>query len=343
MLKDFSRIKAGLFSSNLPGHDYLFNLCEKTCDLLEKEITDYRPADNKGRAGALLDFTSNPLPTIIVPDIHARPDFIFNILNYKLPKEYINYSDRSIFHALKKGLVRIICVGDALHTEKTINRWQAIQAEFDSGISTGPYMSAEMLEGLNTITALMELKLLFPDLVHFFKGNHENILNKSGNGDFAFGKYADEGYMVKKFMFDFYGDDVLYMISCLEKELPLISVNKDYVISHAEPENVYFLHEFINARENPKIIEDLTWTANGDVKTLTVPKIMKALLKKDNLEGSYYFAGHRPVNGDYSFRQNGLFVQIHNPSKQNIVFIDPNKKINLEESILHLDKKRGKK
>ncbi|MCR4743438.1 MAG: metallophosphoesterase [Treponema sp.] len=343
MLKDFSRIKEGLFSVNLPDHDYFFNLCEKTCDLLEKEITNYRPADNKGRAGGLLDFTKNPLPTVIVPDIHARPDFIFNILNYKLPKEYISYSDRSLFHALKKGLVRIICVGDALHTEKTILRWQAIQAEFDSRIYTGPAMSAEMLEGLNTITALMELKLLFPDLVHFIKGNHENILNKSGNGDYAFRKYADEGNMVKKFMFEIYGDDILYMISCLEKELPLISANKDFVVSHAEPENIYSREEFINVRENPNIIEDLIWTANGDVTHATVPAIMKELLNKENLQDSYYFAGHRPVNGDYLLRQNGLFVQIHNPSKQNIVFIDPNKNINLEESIIHLDKKRGKK
>ena len=46
-----------------------------------------------------------------------------------------------------------------------------------------------------------------------------------------------------------------------------------------------------------------------------------------------YFAGHRPVTGNYYLRQNGYFVQIHNPEKQNIVLVYTNKDINLEEDI----------
>jgi len=345
MLKDFSLVKQRLFATDLPMHTYLFDLCSDVCDILEKEITEYREIDREGAAGSLLDFSKNPLPTIVVPDIHARPDYIYKILNYKLPKELIDYSDRTVFHALKKNLVRIICVGDALHTEKTYARWKSIEVEFNAGVSTGNFMSEEMLEGLNTICGMMMLKKLFPENVHFLKGNHENIMNRTGNGDYGFIKYADEGNMVRKFMFDMYGDDVIYMISCIEKALPLISVNQNFVVSHGEPADYFSKTELINARhiENGKIIKALTWTNNGDSKEGSVSRILKELSGSEDIEDWFYFGGHRPVPEDYLLRQNGKYVQIHNPSKQNIVFIKPDEKIDLEKIIVHLDKAKKNK
>jgi len=342
MLKDFSIVKQQLFAPELPFHTPFFELSEEVCNILEKEITDYRPADKKGNPGALLDFRHNQLPTIIVPDIHARPEFIYKILNYKLDQSIIDYSDKTVFHALKKGLVRIICVGDALHTEKNYHRWSQIQAEFKGGITTGSCMSQEMLEGLNSILALMKLKTLFPENVHFLKGNHENIQNKIGGGDYAFRKYADEGNMVKKFLFDMYGDDVIYMLSCIENALPLICVNKNYLISHAEPKNAYTRDQLINAREESLIVEGLTWTNNDAAVEGSVAGIAKNLLEMEEEENWYYFGGHRPVPENYLLRQNNKYVQFHNPSKQNIIMIMPDEKIELEKVLKNLDKRRRK-
>lgn len=343
MLKDFALLKSQLFSQDLPFHKDLFDCCESVSNLLENEISWYRSTSENGDPGALLDFSNKPLPTIVVPDIHARPDFIYNILKYRLPESIISYSDRSVFHALKKGLVRIICVGDALHTEKKYARWNDIKNEFSKGLTTGPAMTAEMQDGLNTIISLMKLKLLFPEYVHFLKGNHENILNKSGDGDFAFVKYADEGNMVKKFLFDVYGDDVIYLISCIEKALPLISFNKNFVVSHGEPRDFYSKSDLINARANSKIIEGLTWTNNDVAKEGSVEYILKEASCSSNVDDWYYFGGHRPVQNDFLLRQNGKYIQFHNPVKQNILFIKPEEKIELNKIIVHLDKKRKSK
>lgn len=343
MLKDFVIVKNQLFSEDLPFHSVLFEHCEKVSNILENEITSYRPVAKSGEPGSLLDFRNNPLPTIIVPDIHARPDFIYNILKYRLPESIINYSDRSVFHALKKGLIRIICVGDALHTEKTQMRWARIQKEFEQGISTGPEMSAEMQEGLNTILSLMKLKILFPEYFHFLKGNHENILNKTGNGDYGFVKYANEGNMVKKFLFDMYGDDVIYLISCIENSLPLISMNNKFVVSHAEPRDFYSRDTLINARENPKIVEGLTWTNNDAAKEGSVFYILKEAAESTDISNWYYFGGHRPVKENYQFRQEGKYVQFHNPVKQNILFIKPEESIDLDKILINVDKRRKRK
>ena len=323
----------------LPFYDDFFTLLNEASEVLENEKTDaagYRPAASDGGAGGLLDFHKDELPLVVVPDFHARPYFLQNILDYKI------FDDATVFEAISAGRLRLLCVGDILHTERgTRERWMAAEAEFNNEIFTGPAMSSEMQEGLSLWCALMELKKNFPERVHILKGNHENILNETGGGDFSFRKLADEGEMCRCFVQEYYGDDILYLMNCIERSLPLYFFGKRCCVSHAEPIRAFTRQELIDARMYPGVVKGLIWTNNGEADeesaSGTVSNLFMSLKsegKTDVPEGYVSLGGHRPVTGNYKLLQNGAYIQIHNPGKQNIVFVRPERSINIESDIL---------
>ena len=330
-VKNYLKIRNILKKNNLPSHKEIFELTEKVSGILENEKTDYRQQAKDGSCGGLLSFPDDGLSLVVVPDLHARPYFLQNIIDYKI-------DGKSIFELLSESKIRVLCVGDILHTERnTWERWNAVKDEFESGIFTGPAISAEMQEGLSLLDGLLKLKQLFPKYFHILKGNHENIMNVTGGGDYAFRKCADEGQMVKTFVEEYYGDDILYLISCFEHALPLVACVKNCVVSHAEPRFAFTREQIINAKFTDGVIEGLTWTANDEAEEGTASAIIKNLLGSDSDE-CVYLAGHRPVSGNYRLRQNGKFIQIHNPSKQNIAIVQSDKKFNPENDIVEVKK-----
>ena len=59
----------------------------------------------------------------------------------------------------------------------------------------------------------------------------------------------------------------------------------------------------------------------------------------DSLTGNsdaLYFGGHRPIQGNYALRQQGKYVQIHNPDRQNVVLVHKDKNIDLENDIVQV-------
>ena len=337
-------IKKVLQSDSLPDYEYLFDILIQVTSVLDKENTSYRQLASDGETlGGLIEFNDN-LPMIVLPDLHARYDFLQNLLTYKIYKK-ANIPGitkaTSVYQALKKGLINVVCVGDAIHTEKnTVLRWEKAHEDFVNGKKTGKYMCQEMKDCFNTLLCLMLLKIKFPEHFHFLKGNHENITNKSENGDFGFRKYADEGRMVRDFIREYYGDDILYLISCYEDALPLIASSPYCVISHAEPLMAFSKQQLIDARLEAKVVESLTWTRNNQAEDGSVLQIIKNLFadKNWNPKNAIYLAGHRPVENKYNLRQNGLFVQFHNPSEQNIAIIYNNRPFNPEEDIIGVEK-----
>ena len=317
----------------LPSYEILNTLLNQAITALENEKSSYRPVDCKGNPGSLLALNKEK-PAIIVPDIHARPFFVKNILNFNIPAKFKAASKPiPVEKALQDGRAYVVCVGDAFHTEKTGPRWEKIQKEFNSGVVDGDAMVEEMTECLAAFTALLTLKVKYPEYFHFLKGNHENILNVSVNGDFAFCKYADEGSMVKRFISQYYGEDILYLISCYENLLPFAAYGKYYVVTHAEPAKVFTKKQLIDARKYPEVIYSLIWTRNDVVTDSTVVPIMKNLLDKEDVEKALHFGGHRPVIGNYALRQDGKYIQIHNPARQNICVVSSKRKFNPQKDI----------
>ena len=317
----------------LPSYEFISSLVKNACTVLANESENYRPANCVGQPGSLLKLYEEDkrcLPVVIVPDIHARPDFIKNILDCTLPKLKL-----TVMQALEQKKIDLVCVGDAVHTELFSLRWKLISAEFEQGIHTGHYMQDEMIATLSTLCAIMSLKILFPENFHFLKGNHENILNSNLGGDYAFYKYADEGEMVKRFIQEYYDEKLLNLIAQYENLLPLVAYGKNYVVSHAEPADTFTTEQLIDARFEEGVVEALIWTRNGQVKKQTVVPIMNELLGKKSAKKALYYSGHRPVKENYALRQDGKLVQIHNPHKQNIVLVEPDHNFDFEKDIIN--------
>lgn len=334
---DFQPIKKILTSSILPSYDDFFEILNEASEVLDAErgkAFPYRAPASDGKCGSLLDFHEDDLPLVVIPDFHARPYFLLNILEYQL------FEDTTVYEAVAAGRLRLLSVGDILHTERgTRERWGAAHIEFLKEIYTGPSISAEMQEGLSLLCALLKLKKQFPAYVHILKGNHENILNENGGGDFAFRKFVEEGEMCRCFVQEYYGDDILYLMNCVEKGLPLFYFGKRCSVSHAEPMKSFSRQELIDAKQYEDVVRGLIWTNNGEAEEKSARVTVQNLFDARVPKGYLYLGGHRPVQGNYKALQDDFYIQIHNPGKQNIVFVKPDKSINLESDIINVARK----
>lgn len=339
----FEKINSILSSNSLPSYDTFFEILNEASEILEAESGkgfEYRPLAQDGKCGSLLDFHKDGLPLLVIPDFHARPYFLLNILKYQIFDEKADGGAATVFEALASGRLRLLSVGDILHTERgTRERWAAAHIEFLKEIYTGPAISAEMQEGLSLLCALLELKKAFPKYVHILKGNHENILNETGGGDFSFKKFVDEGEMCRCFIQEYYGDDILYLMNCVEKSLPLFYFGKNCAVSHAEPMRAFTKDELINAKKYEDVVRGLIWTNNGEAEEKSARTTVQNLYETSEgciPKGYLYLGGHRPVQGTYKALQDGFYIQIHNPGKQNVVFVGPDKIIDLESDIINV-------
>ena len=89
----FEKLKRLSLAEELPSHDYIAYIADKVVTVLENENTDYRESFSAGKPGGLLDFTKFSLPLVIIPDIHARSDFLQNILSSRSTSLVITYDN----------------------------------------------------------------------------------------------------------------------------------------------------------------------------------------------------------------------------------------------------------
>lgn len=302
--------------------------------------------------GGLLDFRGGSsarggaggancaLPTIVVPDLHARPDFVYNILNYVLPKRKSGLkADIKVAAALEEKKIRVICVGDILHAEgRARERWAKAFAAFEGGVYDSSFMRDEMREGLAALLAVMQAKFLWPENFHCLKGNHENIKNERGEGNFPFRKFAYEGRMVYEFMRLVYGEEILNAVYDFEKALPLAACSDNFFVSHAEPLDFYSKEDLVAAPLGEETVYGLTWTANDEARVGSAAKILSALCQPPAGVEARCVGGHRPVPQKYLARQGGLYIQIHNPEKQNVAVLRPDKTFDPDKDMIDVEK-----
>ncbi len=341
-----SEIREQLYSflneNKLPDHGTLSSLCEYAVSVLENENIYYRPKDKSLKSGGLLDFSSGDfagIPVIVVPDLHARGKFLFDILECSIPGENV-----TVLEMLEAGRVIICCVGDIFHAEgRAKERWKEAYLDYEKFIEddfdfeTSPSMTEEMIENLSLLEMLLLLKTTFPPFFHVLKGNHENILNNGDFGNRPFRKFADEGNMVYSYLECAYDQIIPYIIDLYEKNLPVCAVFTNCVVSHAEPLRAYSREEIINYRKNPDVIFGLTWTPNDASEKKSCEKTMKNLMGRKFAHDAIWFGGHRPILGTYLLRQEGKYIQIHNPNEENIAYVLPDRKFNPETDIFNVE------
>lgn len=306
----------------------------KKLDRVEKILLNEDPLireyGNAGFPGGIITLKKN-IPTIIVPDLHARVYFINNLLKYEI-------NGSSIYALLTMFKIQIVCVGDGFHSERRCReRWLLAGEEHTKGFLKHENIDKEMAECLDLMELIIDLKIEFPENFHFLKGNHENILNELGFGNYPFGKFTFEGQIVKDWIIKFYGKNFIFRYSRFEKLLPLLAVGRNFIISHAEPRHPYNRSLIVDYNNNPHIIYDLTWTGNNEADKDSVERMLENFIDEEYIDNALYFTGHRSINGLYKLRANGRLVQIHNPNRCNIVYIKALGDIDMSSAIINID------
>ena len=312
----------------LPQKEDFLTLIDKTLKTLKSEDSFVRPYDETGVPGALiaLDTDDEAIPTIIVPDLHARVDFFEEILKFPLAQNDEN-PPTTIEEALKQKKAYLLCVGDGLHSEhRGKERWLQAEEMWMQNEPANKYICDEMAEGLSLMTRIMQCKCEYKEYFHFLRGNHENILNQFFCGSMPFRKFASEGEMVKDFMLHVYGETITQKYADFEHSLPLFARGKNFLVSHAEPLRPYSEQELIDGFLDDDLIRGLTWTANDKAQEDSVEIMLKTLLP--HKEDTIYFAGHRTVQGTHRLLRNNKFIQIHNQTEHFISIIHPNTAFN---------------
>jgi hypothetical protein len=311
----------------LPPQDYV-GLLEMANAALENEPPEVRPRDGSGLPGGLV--LLNPeLETLLVPDLHGRTDFLLTVL---LSEEW------DALARMQQGRLQVVCVGDGFHGEaRAYQRWLAAYSEWQTAWQHHAAMDEEMAESLGVMEIVMRVKLAVPESFHFLKGNHENIANEAGGGNYPFVKFVEEGEMVASYVRHFLGADFLQGYYRFEKNLPLLAVGGGFLVSHAEPARAFAREEIVEYRGREDVVAGLTWTDNDHARGGSVSEMLTALLGAEAAAGAFYFGGHRPVRGLYHTRAGGRYVQFHNPARQVVVRIEPGRPIDLARDVVQAD------
>jgi len=267
-------------------------------------------------------------PCVLVPDVHARPDFIESLLLSVFPG-----IEGTLDTALAKGLATLVFLGDIPHAEGELaaRRWnrayERIVRTHDAHAILCPEMDEEMSLSLAALLAVIDVQCRNPSSVFCLKGNHDNMTNAADHGDLPFYKYADEGRMGALWLEMRYGEKIAHLIRRYELSLPVVACGPNFCASHAEPAFPLDKERIISFREHPEVVQALIWTANDEAKPGSVARSLEALLDSGEIaQHSVWFSGHRPVRDNFALRANGQLVQIHNPGLWHVVLLSPNAK-----------------
>ncbi len=294
-------------------------LADAARTVLSTEPAAMRPADSRGLPGGLIRLIPG-LPTIIVPDLHARTAFLLSLFCSPLP------GGGTVRDALGRGELQILCLGDGFHAEaRAVERWKAAHEEYLDGYRNHAAMDQEMSESMALMEMVMLAKLSYPRHFHFLKGNHENILNEEGNGNHPFRKFVLEGEMVLSWLQKFYDASFLAKYAAFENCLPVFALGSRFLASHAEPLQPYTQDQLVDARLRPDVVLGLTWTDNNEADTGSVTTLLARFLPL--VAKPRYFTGHRTVSGLFKERSGGAHLQIHNPDKFVIAWAMPDRDV----------------
>lgn len=275
--------------------------------------------------GGIVELKEN-VPTIVIPDIHARREMLFNILDKNLVSKD-NKEKKKIFDFLKEGKINIVCLGDGMHSEVAENWTWSDNNDPQKQIK----LEEEMIKSLGAMKMIMDLKSTFPENFHYIRGNHDNILGQEGDMP-GFAKYNSESINIKQWVENKYGRDFLNKYASMEKNLPLLAkLNKSVVFSHTAPSDILSSAQ-INDR-NPAVLGanynnntggGLTWTDN--TRGQTSQEKVEGTLHNIGADGAKWIIGHRPTgNEKYREQFNGKLIQINDPNKGLFAIIQANK------------------
>jgi len=158
------------------------------------------------------------LPTVVIPDLHGRRDYLDAVLRTRDPVSGSTYGQ-----LLRRGQVQVVCLGDVMHTESRGAQWRRGMTE--------AAMRAEMAESLGTLKRIAELKAAHPDTFHLLRGNHDDV-GPCGTGPCDLPRQIA---LTRRFVADRLGQQTVDELSRFFSALPTAARGSGFVAAHAAP------------------------------------------------------------------------------------------------------------
>lgn len=276
------------------------------------------------------------LPTLIIPDLHARRELLVAILGTRLKDK--PGAGASVFELLQRGQINIVCVGDIVHSEKRSN-WVIN----NDGEWTEDLLGKEMVRSLGAGAMIMYLKLQYPEHFHCLRGNHDDM---AGELSEDFRKFVGLRYENDELVFedgrpvltgdrgesklvrdwvldrDGWGQPFLTAWSTFERLLPLFARGSYYAISHTLP--MIALSESDIRNPNRPRESSLELTSRRGINEEAIIGTLENLALRESVKRWFY--GHSMVpaetnGGRYAENLDGLVVRLNNPTQHVFAYV----------------------
>jgi len=238
----------------------------------------FRPKNDKGFAGGLVEISSKTSP-VIVGDLHAQVDNFLKIL-----------SENCLLDCLRLKTATLIILGDAVHSE-----------------------NANELDNFETSILMMDLifrlKLTFPDNIFYIRGNHDSFSPEINKNGFL------QGELFETVLRDLRGEEYVTEMKIFYDRLAYVVSSEDFVCCHAGPPRGQMKRsELINIVPDSRLAKELTKNRiqrpnhlggynKGDVKRFR--KNLKLPAK------TTLFVGHTPMDPFGSYWLNAGTIKNH--------------------------------
>ncbi|RUM37209.1 MAG: serine/threonine protein phosphatase [Desulfobulbus sp.] len=256
--------------------DRALALLTEVNSLLEEE--PFRPRDDEGHAGGLIELPNQKIP-ILVGDLHAQVNNLLKIL-----------TENRFLDALEAETACLIILGDAVHSEI-------------------PGEMAKMENSILIMDIILTLKKRFPANVFYLRGNHDSFASNISKDTIPQGK------VMQQQLLDLRGREYVEKMERFYELLPYVIKSESFVACHAGPSHKKVTRtKLINIYKHPKIRRDLIHSrlkrpnylagySKGDVK-----RFRKGL----NLaKGSPFIVGHTPIDPSGSVWRNVADIKGH--------------------------------
>jgi hypothetical protein len=276
------------------------------------------------------------LPTIIIPDLHARRAMLIAILSAQLVEG--SSAGKQVFELLRQGCINVICVGDIVHSEERSNWVVNLDGEWMPEL-----LDREMVSSLGAGAMIMYLKLQFPEHFYCLRGNHDDMsgelgtfrkfvglrYNEQDNVVFVDGHpvlTGDKGEpeIVRDWILtrEGWGQAFLDAWTQFEQALPLFAQGTSYVITHTLP-GISLSESALRDPTRPREIT-LALTSNRKVNQTAIEETLDNLGIRDSIQ--HWFYGHTPVpqeknDGKYEEDLDGLVIRLNNPKKPLFAYV----------------------
>lgn len=188
--------------------------------ILEDEI--YRPKDQRGKPGGILNIPEQVIP-IIVGDLHAQVNNLLTLLSHN-----------AFLDAIDENRAVLIILGDAIHSE--------VDGELD-----------KMESSLLMMDIIFRLKIRYPSQVFYIRGNHDSF------SDNVFKAGVAQCMLWERELREKRGNDYLEEFRRFYDLLPYLAISMDFIACHAAPIKTSFNKDMLtNIYQHNDLVKQLT-------------------------------------------------------------------------------------